>query len=118
MTYRGARAPVSKRCINLPKAVRLVHILDAKVRTDRPTAIISVESEKGFIGTRISGSTGGVDWTVDLYGGNLYLVRVTGFASETCNTPLRVIHLLYARLPHAQLHHCPAPPVHPTPDPG
>lgn len=101
MTYRGALAPAARRRVNQPKAVRLVHILDAKVKSDAPTAIIQVESEKGFIGIRVSGITGGVGWSVELYGGNCYIVRVDGFQSERQNTPLRVLHLLHARLPHA-----------------
>lgn len=99
MSWRGIRAPRAQRQLNQPKAIRLVRILDQQVRADLPTAIMQVESEKGFIGVRVSGTTGGVGWSVDLYGGNCYVVRVDGFPSERQNTPIRVLHLLHSRLP-------------------
>ena len=101
MTFRGARPLALKRKVNQPKAIRLVRILDAQVKSDVPTAIMEVESEKGFLGIRVSGTTHGVGWSVDLYGGNCYVVRVNGFQPERQTTPIRVIHLLQARLPHA-----------------
>ena len=97
--YRGAQAQPGKCPINLPKTVRLIRILDAQIQTDQPTDIITVKSEKGFIGTRVSGCTQGVPWTVDLYGGCCYIVNVQGYQSEQKNTPLRVVTLLRSQLP-------------------
>jgi hypothetical protein len=99
MTFRGVLATSAGRKVNLPKAIRLVQILDAQVKADAPTAIMEVESEKGFVGLRVSGATGGVSWKVDLYGGNCYIVRIDGFESEQRTTPLHVVHLLQTRLP-------------------
>lgn len=97
--WRGEQAPPHWREINLPKATRLVRILDARVRTDEPTGIFQVESDKGCIGVRVAGTTGGVPWSVDLYGGSCYVVQVHGFQSERVDSPLRVLNCLWTKLP-------------------
>lgn len=99
--WRGEQAPRHWREINVPKATRLVRVLDARVQTDEPTGIFQVESDKGCVGVRVSGTTGGVPWTVDLYGGSCYVVQVQGYQSERVDSPLRVLNSLRTKLPCA-----------------
>lgn len=96
---RGSYVKTHWRQINLPKAHRLILILDGHVQTDVPTDIIQVESEKGAVGIRVSGVTGGKPWRVDLYGGCCYIALVEGFHPERVNTPLRVVNYLKSKLP-------------------
>lgn len=80
------------------KVVRLVHALDAQIAVDTPTSIMEVKSEKGFRGFRVAGSTAGQTWTVDLFGGNCYIVRVDGFETERVTDLIRVILSLRVKL--------------------
>ena len=84
--------------VSLAKFARLVKILDSCIRTDEPTAIIQVTSARGFSGLRVQGTTQQVSWSVDLFGGNFYLIKVNGFQPVKSSIPLHVINILKAKL--------------------
>ena len=93
------RRPVkSSRKVSDDKFVRLVRILDRWVPTDAPTGIIPVTSLRGVKGLRVSGTTEGRGWSVELYGGNFYLVKIDGLEARDVRAPLHVLNFLRANL--------------------
>ena len=91
-------SPLTRKA-SLAKFARLVKILDSHIQTDEPTAIIQVTSSRGFRGLRVQGTTKQVPWSVDLSGGNFYLIKVCGLEPVTDNTPLHVVNFLRSKLP-------------------
>lgn len=92
--------PLNRR-VSMDKFVRLVRILDRWIPTDlgadgqpQKTAIIPVTSLRGFKGYRVRGVTHSHTWTVDLFGGNFYLVKVDGYEATSLNLPLHVVNHL------------------------
>ena len=83
---------------NVNKFARLVKILDRWVPADEPTGIIPIASQRGFKGFRVSGVTGGREWSVDLFGGNFYLVQIAGLEPVPLRLPLHVVNHLKAHL--------------------
>jgi hypothetical protein len=90
-------SPASRK-ISVPKFVRLVRILDRWVPTDHPTAIIPITSLRGFNGYKVRGTTYNIPWSVELYGGNCYIVKVEGFDSQRLSVPLHVLNYLRSHL--------------------
>ena len=80
------------------KFTRLVRILDQQIPTDAPTGIIPITSLRGFRGYKVQGLTEGRQWSVELYGGNFYLVWVQGYEAKPLNLPLHVVNHLRAHL--------------------
>ena len=94
-----------RRRVSVDKFVRLVRILDRWIPVDGEdgkTAIIPLTSLRGFQGYRVAGITGSRRWSVDLFGGNFYLVKVEGQETVNLNLPLHVINYLrrHLRLTH------------------
>ena len=86
------------RPVSLTKVIRIIKILDRFVPTDAPTGIIPVTSLRGFSGYKISGATNGRAWSVELYGGNFYLVKIQGLEARDMRVPLYVVNHLRANL--------------------
>ena len=82
----------------MSKVIRMIRILDKCVPSDAPTEIEEVTSQKGFHGVRVSGATGGRAWSIDLYGGNFYLMRIEGLRDTDMRTPIGVVNFLRAHL--------------------
>ena len=93
----GIGRPLTRKT-SLDKFVRMVRILDAHIPTETPTAIIPVTSLKGFKGFKIQGVTNNKPWSVELYGGNFYLVKVFGLEPIDSRMPLHVLNFLRAKL--------------------
>ena len=87
------------RNVSTVKFVRLVRILDRHLESDAPTGIIPIRSLRGFTGCKVSGTTKGRPWSVTLFGGNFYLVRIHGLEDSKFHTPLHVLNYLRAHLP-------------------
>ena len=92
--------PLNRR-VSLNKFIRLVHILDRWIPTDsgcdgqpQKADIIPLTSLRGFKGYRVSGITRSSRWSVDLFGGNFYVVSVEGQESQKFNVPLHVVNYL------------------------
>ena len=101
--YRGTPTNDTQGA-SVAKVVRLVHALDAQIATEAPASIMEVKSEKGFRGFRVAGTTTGQTWSVDLYGGNCYIVRVDGFETERVTDLIRVILSLRSKLDPGSIH--------------
>lgn len=93
------------RTTSVHKFVRLVRILDRWVPVDPgveglpgKTAIIPVVSLRGFRGFKVTGSTHDRSWSVELYGGNFYLVKISGLEPSDFRIPLHVLNYLRSRL--------------------
>jgi hypothetical protein len=52
------------------------------------------ESEKGIPNFRLAAATSEREWTVDIYAGQYYIVRVGSRLTEECNSVLSVIGYL------------------------
>ena len=88
-----------RRGDNLPKVIRLIRILDNHIPTDALTSIIPIVSLRGMRGHRIKGTTEGRDWEVELFGGNFYRAKVSGYQIVIFHTPLHVVNFLRSHLP-------------------
>ncbi len=102
MTRKAPKARVAdvtgKQGINIAKTVRMIRILDIHIPVDAPTTITEVITEKNMRGTKVAGTTDGCPWSVELYGGNFYLVKVRGYLPTKATIPLHVVNMLKARL--------------------
>lgn len=96
--FRRPGTSLARRAANLPKTVRIIQILDRFVPSDAPTAIIPVVSLKGQHGFKVQGETDGRPWSVELWGGNFYLVKIQGLEPVPMNIPLHVVNYLRAHL--------------------
>ena len=92
--------PLNRR-VSTNKFIRLVHILDRWIPLDpdangcaQKTDIIPLTSLRGFKGYRVTGTTRSVRWSVDLFGGNYYLVHLDGLETQTFHVPLHVVNYL------------------------
>ena len=92
------RGVLEDKGARMAKVIRMIRILDHSVPADAPTAIIPTTSLRGFKGVRVEGVSSGIPWSVTLYGGNFYLVHVSGTETVTLDTPLHVVNHLRAHL--------------------
>lgn len=95
---RRVGSSLARRVPNIPKTIRMIQILDRLVPTDAPTAIIPVVSLRGHQGYKVQGETAGRPWSVELYGGNFYLVKIQGLEASSFSIPLHVVNYLRAHL--------------------
>jgi hypothetical protein len=89
---------LGRRSASIAKTVRIIRILDRFVPSDAPTAIIPVVSLRGNQGYKVQGETYGRPWSVELYGGNFYLVKIHGLEAAPFSIPLHVLNYLRAHL--------------------
>lgn len=95
---RRVGTSLARRVPNVAKTIRIIQILDRFVPSDAPTGIIPVVSLRGHQGYKVQGTTHDRPWSVELYGGNFYLVKIHGLEATPFNLPLHVVNYLRAHL--------------------